>query len=215
RLDEVVVGSGVEPQHPIVDLVPGGEHEHPRPLLAEQLHLTGSDTAAYVHARSVGEVPIQQQQVVLRRRQLQLRPGDRGSDVDVVARPAQPAGDRRGELRFFFDQQQPHPRKRYRKPEETGLGGSRGEVLRIGIAAWHDALEEGTSSMTSTHQLLARPAGAARLVAHPKTCTVPAPAGGGGPSSTGHGSITRCGGDAPCASTGPNTRRFSSTWTAS
>src|SRR5690606_26527659 len=129
--------------------------------------------------------------------------------------PYQNAGDPSGAHRFIYDQQKPQPRKRYRKHEETGLRGSRSEVLCIGIAAWHDALEEGTSSMTSTHQLLARPAGAARLVAHPKTCTVPAPAGGGGPSSTGHGSITRCGGDAPCASTGPNTRRFSSTWTAS
>ena len=63
RLDEVVVGAVVEPGHPVLEGVAGGEHQHPWRRVEPEV---GADLAAHLAPVDAGHGDVEADQVVAR-----------------------------------------------------------------------------------------------------------------------------------------------------
>ena len=123
RLDEVVVGPGVQPLDAVADVVAGGEHEDRRPSAP------GPQLSADGEAVELGEHDVEDDRVVrvLGPRPQPVRPGRR--DVDGVPLLLEPALEERGHLRLVLDDEDPHagsPRGRSLRPIHESQMRSRG-----------------------------------------------------------------------------------------
>ena len=100
RLDEVVIGAGIEARDAVADRIAGGEHEDRGggALAAEAL----GDVVA-VHG---GEHDVEQDEVVLLGLGLELRRRRRLRPVDDVALLFEHAADGAGETAFIFDEEE-------------------------------------------------------------------------------------------------------------
>ena len=67
RLDQVVVGTVVEPADTIVECIAGGEHEHPGWLVTEGGIGVGAEGPTYLTPVDVGQVEVEAHQVVFGR----------------------------------------------------------------------------------------------------------------------------------------------------
>jgi hypothetical protein len=106
RLGEVVVGAEREAGDDVARLGRCGEHEDLRPgVLAVQ-------DAAHVVAVDLGEVAIEDDDVVGVHACVREGVGAVGRDVDGRAVPAQAAGDRRRDARLVLDDEKPHAGQR-------------------------------------------------------------------------------------------------------
>ncbi|OLB82132.1 MAG: hypothetical protein AUI14_01110 [Actinobacteria bacterium 13_2_20CM_2_71_6] len=104
RLGQVVVGAQPQPLDPVGDGTAGGQHQHPGQRAG------GDQIGADVVPRYTGQVPVEHHHVV---------PGDEGHlvparpvvrDIDGHAFPAQPPGDRLGQIALVLHHQDPHAR---------------------------------------------------------------------------------------------------------
>ncbi len=110
RLDQVVVGSLVQPADSIVQRITCGEHQHPGWLVAEYGIGIGAHRPADLTAVDVGQVEVEAHQVVLGCGQPIQSPATVACDVHGIAVAPQPAGDRRRQIGLILHHQDPHIR---------------------------------------------------------------------------------------------------------
>ena len=115
RLDEVVVGPGIEPLDPVVDGVARGEHEDGRVVAG------GPHAAADGQAVEIGQPEVEDQRVGGRLRQrLECLPA-RGHGGHVVALEAEGSVDGAADGEVVVHHQDAHEHRSYRRAS-SGLG---------------------------------------------------------------------------------------------
>ncbi len=103
RLDEVVVGTVVEPADTIVERVPCGQHQDLGARRIARAEIAGDGSPVHV-----GQVEIQRHEVVFVDGQLLHGVAPVVGDIDGVALPPQTGGESGGQIDFVFDDEDAH-----------------------------------------------------------------------------------------------------------
>ena len=103
-LDQVVVGTTLQPRHPVAHRIAGGEHQH------RGGHAGVAPLLEQGEAIAVGEAAVEDHHVAGHTLQGSARLGDAGHVIDDVVVHRQPGANARGHQGVILDQQYVHGR---------------------------------------------------------------------------------------------------------
>jgi hypothetical protein len=102
RLDEIIVGAGIEAGHPVVDGVARRQEQDRR------RHATPAQVAQQRQSIELGQQQVEKDDVVARGQRMVASRDAIAGDIDGVARFAQALPQRAGNAALVLDDQQPH-----------------------------------------------------------------------------------------------------------